>query len=177
MAADSHKSLRCNGFFRGTHFPCMPGRGGRRGPAASGFTLIEILVVLTLVSILASAAGPAFGAYVGRLKTRNALNQIATDLAYARMAAVRSGNSSSVRFVRSSVYQISVTGAAVNPLRAVSLEKEYAGIVVEAPVAALTFNSRGLLTGGIGRGYIVVRMGTLRDSLAITPAGRVYRGF
>lgn len=177
MALDSSKSLRFKAFFRGTHFPSALARRARRRPADAGFTLIEILVVLTLVSILASSAGPAFGTYVGRLKTRNALNHIATDLAFARMAAVRSGNTATVRFVRSSVYQISVTGAAANPVRSVSLGKEYAGIVVEAPVASLTFNSRGLLTSGLGRGHIVVRMGTLRDSLAITPAGRVYRDF
>lgn len=172
------KSLRRLHFSRGTAFPSVSrvNRSFLRR-AADGFSLIEIMVVLVLMGALLSAAGPAASGYIGRFKTRNALNQIAADLVYTRMAAVRSGSGSSMRFTGSSMYSIELAGGVSNPVKSVSLDREYAGIVVLPPVSTLTFNSRGLLTSAAGTGHIVVSFGALRDSLVITPAGRVYRDF
>jgi type IV fimbrial biogenesis protein FimT len=143
----------------------------------AGYSLMELLVVLVLVGILASLAGPAMGEYIGRLKTRRALDQITADLAYARMAAVRSGRRAVMRFQGPSDYSIEVVGDPTVPVRSVRLGSDYAGVVITPPGTTLEFNSRGLLVSALAREYLVVSLGSMRDSLILTPAGRVYRDF
>src|SRR5690606_17646652 len=156
-------------------------RGGMRTwyPIRSdaGFTLVEVLVVLLLVAVLTALAGPSLSAYVGGSKTRRAVDRIATDLAYARMQAVRSGRHVVVRFDPSGSYRVEVVGDAEAPPRHVTLANEHGGILLSAPVDSLEFDARGLVVSDPGRGIIVVSHGEQRDSLLITPAGRVYRDF
>ena len=55
---------------------------------ARGITLVELVMTLSVVAILASAAAPAFGTLVHRGETRSARNELATALNGARLAAV-----------------------------------------------------------------------------------------
>lgn len=143
----------------------------------AGYTLMELLVVLVLVGVLASMAGPAMSEYIGRQKTRGALDQVAADLAYARIAAVRSGRRAVVTFVGPSDYRVEVVGDTIGAARTVRLGGDYAGVVITPPGATLEFNSRGLLVSALPEQYLVVSLGSTRDSLILTPAGRVYRDF
>lgn len=146
-----------------------------RGTA--GYSLMELLTVLVLVGIIASQAAPSLTSYVQRQKTRGALDRIAADVAYARVAAVRSGQHSIVRFSGPSEYRIEIRRDGQDALRQVGLAADYAGVVLLPPTETLEFNSRGLLVSNPGTGYIVVALGGTRDSLMITPAGRLYRDF
>lgn len=143
----------------------------------AGFSLMELLVVLVLVGVLASMGGPAMGEYISRQKTRRALDQVAADLSYARVAAVRSGRRAVVTFTGPSDYRVEVAGDTAAAMRIVRLGSDYAGVVVTPPGATLEFNSRGLLVSALPQQYLVVSLGSTRDSLILTPAGRVYRDF
>lgn len=148
----------------------------RRPRGEGGFTLIELVVVLTLVSIVAALAQPSMSGYVHRNKTRRTLDRLAGDLQMARMLAVRSGDRAVVE-VSGDVYRIWMEGAG-DTLRTVRLGSDLAGVRLEGPTAdgRLVFNSRGLLlTPGSGR--LVARLGTVADTLNITAAGRMYRAY
>jgi type IV fimbrial biogenesis protein FimT len=57
-----------------------------------GFTLLELMVVLALVSLLLMAGVPAYRTFVLNLELRAATERLASDLRYARHAAVNEGD-------------------------------------------------------------------------------------
>lgn len=71
--------------------PPLPGR--RRWPAlrASGFTVVELLIVVCIVSTLAVAAIPVLSTAFEVLKVNAVARGLAADLRYAQAQAVRSG--------------------------------------------------------------------------------------
>lgn len=64
----------------------------------SGFTLIEVMIVIAIISILASIAVPNFRNYMIQGRLNGAARQIMSDLMYARMQAVSQNNEFRVIF-------------------------------------------------------------------------------
>jgi prepilin-type N-terminal cleavage/methylation domain-containing protein len=62
-----------------------------RSAPGAGFTLLELLIALVLVSLLASLATPAFHEAILTARARAALNQLSSDIYRARMLAVEGG--------------------------------------------------------------------------------------
>lgn len=60
-----------------------------RARAHKGVTALEMLVVLVVVAVLASIAAPSMVALVNAMQQKMALNQIASDLNFARAEAVK----------------------------------------------------------------------------------------
>lgn len=61
--------------------------------ANSGFTLVELMVVLTIVAVLAAMAAPSMRDLIARYQTSTVTDQVVATLSVARMEAVRrSGN-------------------------------------------------------------------------------------
>lgn len=56
-----------------------------------GFTLIEVMIVIALVAIVVSLAGPSFRDYILMQRLRSVQSQLVTDLNYARSEAVSRG--------------------------------------------------------------------------------------
>ena len=143
----------------------------------SGHTLIELMTVLVLILLVASFVVPSMDEYVGRNKTRRALDRVVNDVAFARMTAIRAGERSLVAFTGSG-YTVGLRTEVDSVLKSVSLSTEYPGIEVTPPndEGELVFDSRGVLVGGQA-GAIIVTMGSAVDSAIVTAAGRVYRDF
>lgn len=66
-------------------------------PRALGFTVIELLVVVTILAVLAALAGPSFGPLIERWRTNQAVNNITSTLYLARSEAIKRGGKVSVR--------------------------------------------------------------------------------
>ncbi|MEX0836818.1 MAG: GspH/FimT family pseudopilin [Gemmatimonadota bacterium] len=64
----------------------------------TGFTLIELMAVLTLSAVMMGIAGLTMARYLGRSAARHAAQVFAQDLTQARMFAVRSQERVVVRF-------------------------------------------------------------------------------
>lgn len=60
-----------------------------RRHCASGFTLVEMMVVIAIITILASVAIPSFGSFFDRHRLRGAADTLFGDLQFARMEAIR----------------------------------------------------------------------------------------
>jgi type IV fimbrial biogenesis protein FimT len=65
-------------------------------PPQRGMTLAELLVTLAICSVLVTAGAPAFTAILLDNRQLARLNQMMADLAYARIAAVKRGESVTV---------------------------------------------------------------------------------
>ena len=61
-----------------------------------GFTLVEMLVVMTISAILIAAAVPAFQWTVARNRVSDATNLLLSNMEFARLEAVRRGNTVSI---------------------------------------------------------------------------------
>jgi prepilin-type N-terminal cleavage/methylation domain-containing protein len=109
-----------------------------------GFTLVELMVVVTIVAILAAVAAPSFIDAIARARLEGAVNELGSDLQYARSESLQRGAEVEVSAVGNTGYSIKLTGAAV-PLKSVLLGN-HLGLAQTAP---LTFDRvRGIPNGG-----------------------------
>lgn len=142
----------------------------------SGFTLIELCLLLVLLAVLSSFAVPSLTDTIARARTAAVLNRLSGDLFLARSLAARSGASVSLRFEppRGCAERYEVVAANDSVLRRVTLAGEANGVCLTSNVArAMRVNPRGMLVGSPRT--LHVRSGRVADSATISMVGRVYR--
>lgn len=69
----------------GTRAPCAPQRGGR---AMHGFTVIELMVVVAILVILLSIAGPDFRSMIAATRIKTASFDVFSSIVQARSEAI-----------------------------------------------------------------------------------------
>lgn len=109
-----------------------------RKPLASlGFTLIELIIIITVIGILAAIVLPRmdFGAITSRTSVDGAAHMIASDIRYAQECAMATRSSKTIIFSGENSYSFSPS----NPLDPSG--KLPSGITTS--VLTLTFNSLG----------------------------------
>jgi prepilin-type N-terminal cleavage/methylation domain-containing protein len=139
-----------------------------------GFTLIEMLIVVTIVGIMAFAVAPTGRQIVVDNAVRSAKQEIAASLAVARASAIHNGRPA--RFIRTgNVTHVTVgVGAQLDtmgaPLDMMSTHK----VRVESQPDTIRFDPRGFATS-IPGAYQTVRLyrGTRVDSVCVTRFGRI----
>ncbi|HYJ78602.1 MAG TPA: GspH/FimT family pseudopilin [Longimicrobiaceae bacterium] len=143
--------------------------------AAGGFSLVELVVVVSLMGIVAMLAAPRFANLVSVLRTRGAMDQVAGDLAFTRMAAVRAGRTASLRF-DGATYMVTLDNGAVayDTLRTMSFTREYPGVYLSSTSSRIAFDSRGVLRDNAAQSVTIVRNGRIK-TLRISSVGRIYR--
>ena len=169
-----------------------PGMHTRRSAtAASGFTLIEVVVVLTVMVIFMLIALPSFRTWVVQQQLQSAVAQVEADLRLARMTAINENGPATIRFQAppGNAYEVFIDdgaggGTARNLQRdggetlVVSRTLDH-GIVFSAVDfnggVAMSFNGRGLKAlpaTGLAQVVLENRDGT-RYRIRVSPAGSI----
>lgn len=139
-----------------------------------GFSLVELLIVMTLLGIMAGMAAPSLSGVLEANRVQRSLDRLSADIAYTRMQAVRDGRSMSIAFAAPASYAI--RDAAGVTLRTVNLASEAPGLTLAPANTVLGFNSRGLRTDN---SYQKIRatLGTRTVAMMVSGIGRVYREY
>jgi prepilin-type N-terminal cleavage/methylation domain-containing protein len=145
----------------------------------SGRSLMEMMVVVIIIGIIAAMAVPRTLNYVSALRAGNATNQVAADIAYTRMMAVREGHTAVLTLTDATTYTITVEnldGSVRRTLRTVRLANSFPGTTVAGDngIGRLAFDSRGIMKANSATGVTLTR-GARSQRLAITLVGRVTR--
>jgi type IV fimbrial biogenesis protein FimT len=154
----------------------------RTHTASDGFSMVEILIVLVIMSILTGLAVPSLAGVLRESRARGVTAQLAADIAHARMLAVRSGRGASLHFTGSASYEVREgSGASAVTRKSVNLATDYGTGVELVRVStgeSLVFDSRGMATSGAGK--LAVRStgagsAVRSDTIRISPIGLVRR--
>jgi prepilin-type N-terminal cleavage/methylation domain-containing protein len=141
-----------------------------------GVTLLELLVVLTLLGVALAAAAPSLGATLDRYRARSALDRVATDLFYARAYAVRSGRRVQLRFTPpdSCALSYALVRSDGLVLRTVTIATEVGRVCLTSNVPrAMSIDSRGVLIGSART--LRATAGGQADSAVVSLLGRILR--
>lgn len=91
------------------------GRGAGRGAQGTGFSLVELVVVLTIVAITSAIALPRYSSSLGRYRVDIAARRIAADLELAKARARATGQFRNVIFSTSTATYSIFEEAALEP--------------------------------------------------------------
>jgi type II secretory pathway pseudopilin PulG len=158
--------------------------------AARGVTLVEMITVVCLLGIGASLMAPALGKWVAQSRIRSALNLFASDVAAARMTAMRRGTRMKLEFIGSADcpaprervrgsggYRVIRLSTPPVVERTVSLAELAPGLCLESNNDGdMVFNSRGMPVPFENR-TVWASSRDLRDSLTISVLGRIRRRY
>ena len=135
----------------------------------AGTTLLELLVVCTLVALLAAVAAPATRAVVDAVLLRAAMSELAAACAAARQLAILRGQPVTV-----SVDDAAGTVVVATPTDTVVRRDVAAlfGVRLAATRDAIAFAPTGLGHGAANLSVVVTR-GRLADTLFVSRLGRV----
>ena len=133
-----------------------------------GFTLIEMMVVVAMISIMVAIATPRIRTLRDRSNLRAARDEVATALAVARSAAVQKGITATFIARHDSVRVALAAGLGQVILPSRPLDKLY-GVELRPADAdtAMTFDSRGFVPDRTGQTKYYLTVATLKDSVCV----------
>jgi prepilin-type N-terminal cleavage/methylation domain-containing protein len=114
----------------------------------AGFTIVELLIVMTISAVGLGFAALAFTGYFERVAAENAAQVFAQDLVLARSWAVRSREPVVIRFYEASLwYEVEAQNTATEVARrrfGVNADIDLSAVTLEVTGDSLVFDSRGI---------------------------------
>ena len=156
----------------------------RHDVTRSGFTLLEVIVVLSIVSVVASIGFPTIGATFERLAVRRSADQFVSAHQKARTAALRYGRTSELHMADGIRFWVQVdttlNGDGVYDTLGAVVDVSSEQVTFVSTASVLCFDLRGLVGNGgscptDGASTLVFQRGSTVDSLATTAAGLLLR--
>jgi prepilin-type N-terminal cleavage/methylation domain-containing protein len=140
----------------------------------NGFTLIEVLMVITIVGILLAVVVPRYGSIARAMNVHSAKQEMATMLAQGRATAIQTNQT--VKVIRSGnvVSLLAVSGTSSTFISQQDLGSQF-GVTVSSTKDTVSYDSRGLVTGNTTTLKFVVTNGVTRDSVCLMALGKVSR--
>ena len=115
----------------------------------SGFTLIELTIVIVLLAILAAVSVPNFLSWLPKYRLKSAARDLYSNLHLAKMSAIKANKNYRVKYYKNpDRYMVDLLN------KTIRLSDYGSGITFQGPnnqtfaVAAITFNSRGSSNSG-----------------------------
>ncbi len=130
------------------------------GPKSFGFTLIELMVVVSILAVLAGIAAPSFRSFIGTMNSKSAAFDLIGDWSLARSEAVKQNQSATVIPLSgswSNGWQIvAADGATLRTRSALvsSLSISCSPVGSCNPVAGVTFRPNGRLSDDTAAGTL-----------------------
>lgn len=158
------------------------------GSSETGFTLIEMLIVVAIMGIAGLIALPNYLVWQSRSELRQAVSEVQNQLLLARMAALSRNTPVTVAIsIVNGAVQTTTTNAAtgiqvmgsfsVRLPHVVDLKVGPSATWTSAPTATVSFNSRGMRSGGPGptlnQELAMVNDKGVQFAMKVTPRGIV----
>jgi len=151
-----------------------PMNPNRPSPRESGFSMIELVVVVGLIVIMAAMAIPNIAGFIRNYRIRGAVQQVAGEIQTARNKAISRNTNAGVvfRIMDSDSYRIWVTDnndpAGLGPLRQlppgvvfnVATGTQASGMAFDRLGRTCAFGSAGCIVGGTGPATTLMCPGT-----------------
>jgi type IV fimbrial biogenesis protein FimT len=119
----------------------------------SGFTLIELIVIIALLAILTAVGVPNYLSWLPKYRLKSAARDLYSNLQLAKMSAIKANMNCSVKYYKNpDRYTVDLIN------KTIRLSDYKSGIIFKGPnnetfaVATITFNSRG--TSNAGYAYL-----------------------
>jgi prepilin-type N-terminal cleavage/methylation domain-containing protein len=139
-----------------------------------GFTLIEVLIVITIVGILLGVVVPRYGAISGAMSVHSAKQELGSLLAQGRATAIQTDQTVLVVRTGNVISLVGVSGTGSTIISQQDLHSQF-GVDVSASRDTVTYDSRGMVVGNTATLKFVVKNGTTRDSVCLMALGKVTR--
>lgn len=130
-----------------------------------GFSLVEMLVVIAVMGTLLVIAIPDIVRFSSGFKLGGAAREVATDLQYARLLAVKENRDIRVDFSTNSYQVVRVSGGTVVKSR--SFSTDYSNVTLTN--VSITFYSRGNSSANT----VTVSIPGRTKNVTVAPTGRV----
>jgi prepilin-type N-terminal cleavage/methylation domain-containing protein len=144
----------------------------------SGFTLTELLVIISILSVLAVISIPSYMSWMPSYQLKSAARDVISNMQLARLEAVKRNMDCVVTTdVGANTYKIDIGATTI---KTVSLADYGKGITLcdsGSTTSAITFSSRGMATfnpvpaDGLGKVFITNSKNTAKYGLEVTSVG------
>ena len=127
-----------------------------------GFTLIELMVVVTLAAVLLGIGVPSFKGFVAGQRVKTAAGEFAMAVVFARAEAIKRNADVTITAATSGAtgwqdgWTVAAGGAAL------STQSAYSGLMFSGPTSAITFKSTGRLSNSVTTMAITGQDGSAR---------------
>ncbi len=136
-----------------------------------GFTLVELVIVVTIVLVLSALALPSFNQWYQNAAYRDTARNIMSELRQAKSQAIEKNVAQQVQFEAES-YGSSDVGSAITNTTKLDLASQ----VTISPTINIQFTPMGIASTGTGTTatiYILDSSGKQRFSVQVEPTGRI----